>query len=167
MAKKLPVGVKGPKEKKPLPWRRWTLGLGALIVGGVLWWGAQPIIYSGSILFGICRTYIELNAIYPTTLQFIDLRERGPRVAVEWTHKDPFGQMIFNEGICRFKRGPNREILLDTFRLRRGLDDREYRFAIEGPEKIELFNVAIPTILQNPPPLYFIGQAKTLQDMKR
>lgn len=157
--------AKAPVKKKSK--KKWA-ALAVVIIGGLLyWWGIQPIIYNGSILFGICRTYIELNTQYPSELEFIDLRERGSKVSVEYVTVDAFGQHIAHEATCNFKRGSNQEILLDTFRLRRGVANRDYSFAIENKEKIVAFNKTIPTIIANPPPLYVFGPSEKIGDLKR
>lgn len=169
MAKREPLKRKGiaktaPKKRSYKKWAFFTV----LVVGGLFyWWAVQPIIYNGTILFGICRTYIELNTQYPSKLEFIDLRERGPKVSVEYVTIDAFGQHIAHEANCNFKRGDNGELLMDNFRLRRGVAAREYRFAIENPERIQAFNKTIPTIIANPPPLYVFGPAEDIKDLKR
>ncbi|MGE4313114.1 MAG: hypothetical protein AB7E85_02425 [Pseudobdellovibrionaceae bacterium] len=152
---------------KKRKWKRWVALTVLVLGGGIYWWGVQPIIYQGSILFGICRTYVELNSQYPSTINFIDLRERGPKVSVEYVTSDPFGQRLTNEATCTFKRGPNQEVLLESFRFKRGLNDRRYRFEAEDPAKIEAFNATIPIIAANPPPLFVLGPGRTLEELKR
>ncbi len=169
MAKREPVKRKGiakPTLKK-MSFKKWALVI-VIVLGSLFyWWAMQPIIYNGTILFGICRTYIELNTQYPSELEFIDLRERGSKVSVEYVTNDAFGQHIAHEANCNFKRGENGELLLDSFRLRRGIAARDYSFAIENPEKIQAFNKTIPSIVANPPPLYVFGPAEEIRDLKR
>lgn len=160
-------GKKKPNPNAKPSRKKWYIGIGAVVLTLFWWWAVQPIVYSGTILFGICRTYIELNTQYPTELDFIDLRERGPRVSVEYTTVDAFGQHIAHEAVCTFKRGPNQEVLLDTVRLRRGLSNREYKFALEDPKKIEAFNPTIPVIAAYPPQLYVYGPSEDIQSLKK
>ena len=155
--------VKGTKKRS---WKKWAAGLFTIFAILFYWWGVQPIVYNGTILFGLCRTYIELNTQYPERLEFVDLRERGAQVYVEYVTEDTFGQNIPEEGICTFKRGPNQEVLLDTFRLRRGLSNRSYSFPIEEQARIERFNPSIPAIIADPPPLYVYGPARNIEDMR-
>ena len=155
--------VKGTKKRS---WKKWAAGLFTIFAILFYWWGVQPIVYNGTILFGLCRTYIELNTQYPEHLEFVDLRERGPQVYVEYVTKDAFGQNLPNEGVCTFKRGTDGAVLMDSFRLRRGLRNRTYNFPIEEQAKIDNFNTSINAVLADPPPLYVYGPARKIEDMK-
>ena len=132
----------------------------------ILWyWGTRPLYIVGTQLFGVCRTYIELNVQYPSELRFIDIRERGPDVTVEYMTTDSFGQDISHQGTCMFKRDENQQVVMDYFRLRRGIRDRDYLFEIEDPARVEAFNQTIPHLSNMDINLIIRGPANSLGDL--
>ena len=97
-AKKIKRPRKQMSKKKIAIWS-------VVLIIFILWyWGTRPLYIVGTQLFGVCRTYIELNVQYPSELRFIDIRERGPDVTVEYMTTDSFGQDISHQGTCMFKR---------------------------------------------------------------
>ena len=161
--------VKKKKKKKGFPikigWKKASL-YGFLAIVALLWyWGTMPIYITGSQLFGVCRTYVELNVQEPSELRFVDIRERGPEVTVEYMTVDSFGQHLAHRGTCMFKRDENKQIVLDYYRLRRGTKDRDYVFEIERQEKIDSFNKSVPFLLNAPINLTIRGPARYLGDL--
>lgn len=160
-----PVKKKKKRKLIKISWKKATL-FTVLGLFGLLWyWGSQPIYIVGSQLFGVCRTYIELNVQYPGDLRFIDLRERPPEITVEYMTIDSFGQHIAHRGVCMFKRDENQQIVLDYYRLKRGEKEREWLFRIEDPEKVRRFNLTVPFLLQQPMNLTIRGPARFLGDL--
>lgn len=155
------------KKRKPIKFNKKKIALWSVIfiVGLLYYWGTRPLYIHGSQLFGVCRTYIELNVEYPSELRFLDIRERGPEVAVEYMTTDSFGQDIAHRATCMFKRDDNQQVIMDYFRLKRGTADREYLFPIEDPKKIESFNKTVGFLGQTPIDLIIRGPARTLGDL--
>ncbi len=149
-----------PKSKKKIA--LWSI---VALLFGLWYWGTQPIYIIGTQFFGVCRTYIELNVQYPSELRFVDIRERGPDVAVEYITIDSFGQYIVHRGTCMFKREETGQIVMDYFYLRRGMSDREFIFAIEDPEKVRKFNLTVPFLLESEINLVIRGPARFLGDL--
>ncbi len=158
------------KKKKSLEvkisWKKIGIGLAVFFIGGLYYFGIQPIIITGSQYFGVCRTYVELNVQFPSELRFIDVRERikkeGMLVEVEYMTYDSYGQHLANRGSCFFKRNEQQQVYLDSFRLKRGVSARKYLFAIEDPEKIKSFNNTVPFLLTSTIDLQVRGPARSL-----
>ncbi|MBL4588682.1 MAG: hypothetical protein JKY11_01200 [Alphaproteobacteria bacterium] len=159
-----PVKKKKKKRKKRKPINKKKVGFWsfAVLIGLMYYWGTMPIYIQGSQLFGVCRVYIELNVQYPSELRFVDIRERGAEVTVEYITYDSFGQHIAHRAVCQYKRDENQQIVLDYFRLKRGTNDRDFLFAMEDPERVASFNKTVPFLSQQPLNLIIRGPARTL-----
>ena len=138
------ISVVGRKKKK-----KSRFGTKAKIAAGIvalltviIFYGMQPIV--GSIRFGICRTYVELDVRYPTTLQINLVEESHMTVRMYYSHIDAFGSSNLNMAECEFKTDPRRGLVLHSVRINREDVDRE---------KLADFNYSIPYIMQNPPDL--------------
>lgn len=129
-----------------------VLGFFALII----FYGMQPL--QGSIRYGICRTFIELQLPYPHTLQVNALEESHMTVRVYYSHIDSFGSSKLNMMECEFRNDPKRGLVLDAARANR--NDM-------GKPTIAAFNATIPFILQNPPSLVIPRlRSDSLADLK-
>jgi hypothetical protein len=118
----------------------------ALSVIGVLsvliWFGMQPIV--GTIRYGICKTFIELQIPYPPTLQINTVEEYEQAVRIYFSHIDAFGSSRLNMIECSFRPDPRTGLALERVRLNRE----------DLPEEdLKSFNLTIPFIIQNPPDL--------------
>jgi hypothetical protein len=163
-----PKKQKKPKKKrKPIKISKKKVAIWSLLsmLALVFYWGSMPIYIQGTQLFGVCRTYIELQVEYPSELRFIDIRERGPEVTVEYMTVDSFGQHIAHRAVCQFKRDDNQQIVMDYFRLKRGTADRTYTFPIEDPKRVASFNKTVGFLGQSEINLIIRGPARSLGDL--
>ncbi len=138
---------KEPKPKKKKSKLLWYI-LGGL---GFLWflhWGFSP--KEGTILYGICKTYIERNESYPQNLQFLGVEELGEVVRINYRAVDPFGIETLNYVECKFRDDEKYGIALDSVDI-----NREKKYPREDKAEIERFNAGIPSLLQNRPDLAY------------
>lgn len=120
------------------------IGLGALGVVLIIIllsiYGCQPA--KGSMAYGICSTFLELNTPYPHTLNYIDLEGSRTAVRIYFTSTDPFGQ--FKQEMIECKFGPDEKMgmkVTEVFRNRRLVD----------PALVKKFNLTLPTIMASDP----------------
>ncbi|MES2728823.1 MAG: hypothetical protein V4621_01835 [Pseudomonadota bacterium] len=153
--------------------RRWSIKkIAAFIVVTLIafltWWGMQPVYLTGSPLFGLCRTYIELTIPYAKRLQFVDLIDNfDGKVAVDYIYTDAFGENLYTSALCSFKPDPQTGTpIMTSFRYRRGGSDRTYRFVAESDDHIAAFNQTIPGLLLDPPALRILALPKDIKEYK-
>lgn len=116
-----------------------ALGIFLLIVVMMVY-SCQP--REGSMAFGICSTYLELNTPYPYTLKYTDLEGSRTAVRIYFTGVDPFGEFKQEMLECTF--GPDETMgmkLVEIKRNRRPID----------AEEVKKFNKLLPTIMASDP----------------
>lgn len=96
----------------------------------------------GSLAYGICSTFLELQTPYPHTLQHIWLEGSRTAVRIYFTSTDPFGEYRQEMIECTF--GPDEVMgmkLTQVTRNRRPVD----------PETVRKFNITLPAIMASDP----------------
>lgn len=126
-----------PRKKKQILFG----GIGIVLLVVLLSvYACQP--KQGSMAFGICSTFLELNTPYPHTLRFSDLEGSRTAVRIYFTDVDPFGQYRQEMIECTF--GPDAKMgmrLAEVKRNRRPVD----------PALVKEFNITLPTIMASDP----------------
>ena len=129
-----------PEETKKIK----LYGIGALvailllILLGV--YGCQP--KKGSVAYGICSTFLEMNTPYPNTLNYIDLEGSKTAVRIYYTVTDPFGQFKQETIECKFgSDGSGGMKLTEILRNRRPVD----------ADTVKKFNDTLPIIINSEP----------------
>lgn len=102
----------------------------------------------GTILYGICKVYVEQNTFYPDSINILKVSERGAEVRIYYNKIDPYGQTSFNTAVCTFRQDERMGVVLDEVDF-----NRETEYEAENPERIAEFNTTIPVIRENPPDL--------------
>ena len=102
----------------------------------------------GSIRYGICKTYVELNDPYPQSLQFVQAEEIGTAVILDYNRIDSFGQRTLNQIRCIFNEDP-RIVLL----TRIDVNGRNEKSPLESEDLIKKFNTGIPALIARNPSL--------------
>lgn len=135
--------VKADKKKKKK--KMIKLGgsaLGVLFLGYIIYLLFVP--YKGTMAFGLCKVFVELNVQYPTTLKLNKVEEFATSVRIWYSHTDSFGEYMVEPIQCYFKPDERYGFALDKVTIRR----REL-----DTKQIETFNSSIPVILASPPDL--------------
>ena len=150
MAKpKVPKPPKPPKKpmsastKKKLYWAG-----GLSFFGLIVLMALSPT--QGSIRYGICRVYVELNDLYPKEITYLSVEDGDP-VKIFYKKVDPFGVSSVNSVECYFKRDSSGAFLNELSKV--DINGKFRVYEAEKPENIKRFNVGIPAILENPPNL--------------
>jgi hypothetical protein len=121
--------------------------LGALLLITLLSiYGCQP--KKGSMAYGLCSTFLELNTVYPQTLNYIDLEGSRTAVRIYYTSIDPFGQ--YKQEMLECKFGPDAKMgmkMTEAYKNRRLMD----------AELVKKFNMTLPTIMASDPYLVMPG----------
>lgn len=131
---------KKKKQKKLL--RNGGIASGVLLVAYFLYYMSQP--YQGTMAYGICKVFIEMNVQFPTTLKYNSVEEFSTSVRVWYTHTDSFGEYILEPVQCYYKSDETLGFVLDKVTKRRREIPRE---------QVEEFNKILPIIFANPPNL--------------
>lgn len=141
----------GPAKKaKKFSWKKGVaIGVGILVLLIV---GLFFFPYYGTIRYGICRTYIELQEPYPQSIQYINAVEDvnyTNSVTISYKKVDPFGLEAMNEMQCFFENAPDGGLLL----RRVDINGKKRKYPQEDPELVKKFNQSIPAIRAYPPSL--------------
>lgn len=102
--------------------------------------------FKGTIAFGICKTFLELNIPYPDTLRLSEVSfTRNGSIKIWYTHIDSFGQFRMEPFICAFKKDEKTggSVLGEVKMGKVTLD----------PKAVDSFNNSIPYLVTNPPDL--------------
>ena len=114
----------------------------ALVLGYGIYLGLKP--FEGSMAYGICKVFLELNVRYPETLRLSTVEESGSFVRIWYTQVDSFGEYRMEPIQCYFKPDEQYGFILDKITINRQEVD---------PQKVEAFNRTLPVIFANPPDL--------------
>lgn len=125
------------KQKKQILYGAGGLAILLLIIAV---FSCQPS--KGSMAYGICSTFLELNTPYPHTIHHTDLEGSRTAVRIYFTSTDPFGEYKQEMIECTF--GPDEAMgmkLTQVMRNRRPVD----------PAIVNEFNLSLPTIIASDP----------------
>ena len=117
-------------------------GIGALVLAYVIYLLFVP--YTGTMAFGICKAFLELNVRYPNTLRISTVEETGTSVRIWYTQVDAFGEYRMEPIQCYYRPDETFGYALDKVTVRRREVD---------PKKVEDFNRVLGTVLEYPPDL--------------
>ncbi len=137
-AKKTSSTLKKKTSKK----RGWVWGGGFILVLIIL--GLMP--RQGSLNFGLCKAFIELNETYPQSVEYVAAEDMAEVQRVSYIRVDPFGQRTFNTIVCRFKTFDDGRLILERVNIN---GDRAY--PQEDPANVARFNRGISALIANPP----------------
>lgn len=93
----------------------------------------------GSVQYGVCSVFLEMNTPYPHTLNFTDVIDGANSVRIYFNSVDPFGEFKFETLECRFETDKAGQLRLAAVQRNR----REW-----ARDEIARFNKQIPLILQ-------------------
>ncbi len=146
MQKRMMVGKK--RRKKHFPYIKIALGFLSIILACFIW---LMIPYYQTIRYGICKTYVEMNVMYPQFLEFVSAEETVelqtflPVVRTYYKRIGSFGEQILDFAECTFER--------DTLFLESVKINRERVHPAEDMEKIQQYNKTIPIVIAAEPDL--------------
>ena len=135
-----------PKKKSKKPY---IFGSIAFLIVGLIILMMMPA--KGSIRFGLCKTFLELNDPYPQFLEWVSLQESGLAVILDYNRTDAFGARTLNQIRCIFKNDEKTGALY----LERVNVNRDAISPLEDKIYIDRFNTGITAILKNPPDLTY------------
>ncbi len=98
----------------------------------------------GTMMYGMCGTFLELHVRYPTTLKHSYVEQYPAAVRIGYTHVDGYGQLTLNMIECKFRQDPKTGMAIEAVLLNR----KEL-----GKEKVEKFNHSIGAVVTYPPDL--------------
>lgn len=99
---------------------------------------------TGSVQFGICKTFTELYVKYPETLSYDFVEQYEKAVRIGYTQIDASGQFRYNMIECSFRPDPTMGMAVNTILLNR----KELDQAL-----VARFNPSVPAILAASPDL--------------
>lgn len=98
----------------------------------------------GTMLYGICKTYLEQVVAYPETIVPTNVEQYPSATRIYYTSVDPFGQFKLEQIECVYAQDPNGNLLVQKVLLNRREDDAE---------KVKAFNASLPAIVEAEPDL--------------
>ncbi|MFA5593046.1 MAG: hypothetical protein WC989_07015 [Micavibrio sp.] len=96
----------------------------------------------GSMAYGICSVFLEMNVDYPQTIQHTDYEGSYTAVRIYFTNTDAFGEFKLEMIECTF--GPDEAMGMKLTQVARN------RRPVE-PAKVEAFNRILPVIMASDP----------------
>lgn len=135
-----------PKDPKVVMRERLQIGgisLGALVVLVLI---VMAVIHKdkGTIMFGVCKTFVELSITYPETLSVSEVEQYARAVRIFYSYTDAFGTHKSEFVECAFHNVPGKGAQLTTILLNRKDIDKE---------TIDEFNQSISAIVEADPDL--------------
>lgn len=105
----------------------------------------------GTVNYGICRTFIEMQEPYPQSIQWVHGQEDTYSNSVKIFYKkvDPFGLEAMNEMVCTFEKDQEGNLLLKKV----DLNGKKRIYPMESEENVKNFNTGIQGVIANPPSL--------------
>lgn len=109
----------------------------------------------GTMLYGICKTYLEQIIAYPETIVPANVEQYPSATRIYFTSVDPFGQFKLEQIECVYAQDPNGNLLVEQVLFNR----RE-----EPADRVKLFNESLSAIvaaepdLTLPPPMMDINE---------
>lgn len=116
-----------------------AIGVGLLLVV-LMVYSCQP--KKGSMGYGICSTFLELNTTYPHTLNYTDVEFSRTAVRIYFSEIDAFGEYKHQMIECTF--GPDEKMGMKLTQVKRN------RNAIEA-KIVNDFNMTLPTVMSGKP----------------
>lgn len=118
----------------------YAAGGAVLLLLVLMVYSCQP--KQGSMAFGICSIFLELNTPYPETLDYTALEGSRTAVRIYFTNIDPFGEYKLEMIECTFGKDEKMGMkLTEIKRNRRPVDAAE----------VQKFNALLPTIIASDP----------------
>ncbi len=98
----------------------------------------------GTMLYGICKTYLEQSIPYPETMVPTNVEQYASATRIYYTSIDPFGQYKLEYIECTYKSDEQNNLIVDKILINR----RE-----EDADRIKLFNTSLRAIVESEPDL--------------
>ena len=136
-------------KKKKRSWKKGVaIGFGTFVLLIV---GAYFLPNYGTINYGICRTFIEMQEPYPQSIQYINAVEDPYTNSVTISYKkiDPFGLEAMNDIQCFIKTAENGAVSLQKV----DINGKKKSYPQEDPAVIKKFNMGLIGLFAYPPSL--------------
>lgn len=118
------------------------VGIGVLLLFVILVFQAcQP--RQGTMMYGICRTFLEQMHAYPQTIRPSRIEQYPRAVRIYYSHTDPFGQYRLDMIECAFRQDDSGTHLHDILWNRESI----------GKDKVGKLDATIPAIIAAKPDL--------------
>lgn len=114
----------------------------SLLVAYIIYWGLKPM--QGTMAFGICKTFIEMNVRFPSTLRLSTVEQFATSVRIWYVQVDAFGEYRLEPIQCYFKPDKSLPFVVEKITSNRREID---------PQLVTNFNRILPMIFANPPDL--------------
>ncbi|MEM6780459.1 MAG: hypothetical protein AAF569_01190 [Pseudomonadota bacterium] len=150
-----------PKDPKAELLKKLKIGgiAAAVIIVFVLIFMSATNKPQGHMMFGICRTFVEVQTTYPPTLHVTEVEQYQRAVRIYYTYTDAFGTQKSEFIECAFESVPGKGAQLTAILLNRTEIDQE---------TIKEFNDTISAIVAGEPDLTLPRPfGKNLEDLKR
>lgn len=127
------------KAKKKLYSKLGAGGVVVVLISVFINWTMAP--YTGSMAFGVCRTFLENTLRFPGFLRISTVEEFESFVRIWYTQVDSFGQSRMEPIQCHFRSDEELGTVLDKVLINRREVDQS---------KVEEFNRILPAIFNMP-----------------
>lgn len=150
-------------KKKKKKSRRMKIGAG-IFVFLFIFIGMQPRM--GSIQYGICKVFVELNEPYPSEIKILAVEDYTQVVRIYYSSIGISGEQKSNSIDCAFNVDEAGNVSPE---LKAVNINGKKPYEAEKPEYIKRFNMGVQAIVDNPPDLalpdYDLGNIAGYRDM--
>lgn len=138
LAQKLASQKKLQKKKR---FKKIAILSGVLFFCYIVYWGLAP--FQGTVGFAVCKTFLELNLSYPSTLRISEVNYlRDGSIRLWFTHIDAFGSYRMEPFQCFYKPDEaTGAILLEKIKI--GTADKVFI----DPVVVESYNKYLPFLM--------------------
>ena len=138
----------GKKQKNSARLKKLAFGGGALFVLFIV--GVIMFPRYGTINFGICKTFVELQEPYPSSINWLWAWDDGAgNVGIGYKRVDPFGLESSNEITCTIHVDEKQIITLEAV----DINGKKRKYPQEDPEILKKFNTGLIGLFAYPPDL--------------
>lgn len=124
----------------------------------LVYWGLQA--GQASREYALCKTFVELEQIYPPTLNVIEIDPFDQAMRIHFTIRNPHGSTMSSLVECIFRPDPVTGVALDSVEI----DYEPYG----TKDQLAKFNLSIPAIMAGDPDLSLPPRKKdTLEALRR
>ncbi len=138
----------GKKEKNSARLKK--LGFGGVALFGILIAIMFMFPRYGTINFGICKTFVELQEPYPSSITWLwAWDDSAGNVGIGYKRVDPFGLQSSNEITCTIHVDEKQNITLESV----DINGKKRKYPQEDPDVIKRFNEGLIGLFAYPPSL--------------
>lgn len=133
-----------PKRKRSKKFYTFLI-IGGLVIALIILSLIPPY---GTMKYGLCKTFVELNDPYPKFLEWVGASESDTGAIIDYNRIDAFGQRTLNQIRCKFDTNAAGQLKLIKVNI-----NGKNEYPQETQPYLDRFNTGIPALYNDQPSL--------------